>query len=201
MRDIPWAAWDSERRLWNIPYRSWEELRRRWPAIEAAARRNEPEARRRRAQDRQGTGDHEAARARARELRLRRYPVPADDLPPIGRIVMTRLGAVAFLEVSGECVEPVQAEVYGVPAGINASLVWARWERPSLADLVKAWPARRAAEPAELRRGWWRPTLEELREERRTARSLERARATRLQKAGPRPTSATAARSDAEPGG
>jgi hypothetical protein len=46
---------------------------------------------------------------------------------------------------------------------------------PVHAELVKAWPARTTPSPADLARGWWQPTIEALREERRRAASLERA--------------------------
>jgi hypothetical protein len=38
-------------------------------------------------------------------------------------------------------------------------------------------------QPIELTRGWWQPTIEELRPERRKAASLERGRATRKSQA------------------
>ena len=97
---------------------------------------------------------------------------------------MTHAGCVVFEAVTGELVEPVVAARFypGVTAG-PAALIWAAWRRPSHAELVQAWPARTAPSPADLARGWWRPTIEVLREERRRAASLERARVTRRSKA------------------
>ena len=48
LRQVPWAHWDDNSRTWHVPFRSYEELRKRWPVIEAAARRNEPDARKQR---------------------------------------------------------------------------------------------------------------------------------------------------------
>ena len=97
---------------------------------------------------------------------------------------MTHAGCVVFEAVTGELAEPmIAARFYpGVTAGPPA-LIWAAWRRPVHAELVKAWPARTAPSPADLARGWWQPTIEVLREERRRAASLERAQATRRAKA------------------
>jgi hypothetical protein len=54
MRAIPWAWWDAANRIWRVPFRSYEDLRRRWPEIEEAARRNEPEAKKRRRAEQPG---------------------------------------------------------------------------------------------------------------------------------------------------
>jgi hypothetical protein len=52
-RDIPYPRWDSNLlRIWHVPFRAYDALRMHWTAIEAAARRNEPEERRRRAEAR-----------------------------------------------------------------------------------------------------------------------------------------------------
>ena len=93
---------------------------------------------------------------------------------------MTHIGSVVFEAVTGELVEPMTAARFypGVTTG-PAPLIWADWRRPSHAELVQAWPARTAPGPAELARGWWQATIEVLREERRRAASLERARLTR----------------------
>ncbi|CCM72268.1 hypothetical protein BN406_05986 (plasmid) [Sinorhizobium meliloti Rm41] len=64
IREIPYAYWDADRRLWTVPYRSFDELRRRWPAIEAAAQRSEPEARKARREAIRGTEEDEALKAR-----------------------------------------------------------------------------------------------------------------------------------------
>ncbi len=60
LRSIPWARWDDELRVWRVPFRSYEALRREWPAIEAAARRNEPDERKRRQEE---EGSHRSMRA------------------------------------------------------------------------------------------------------------------------------------------
>lgn len=72
-----------------------------------------------------------------------------------------------FEAVTGEVVDPkVAARFYpGVSAGTGA--------------MVRAWPAPEAAGTAEAARGWWRPTTQVLREERRKAASRVRTRATR----------------------
>jgi hypothetical protein len=184
LRSVPWARWDPALKAWRVPFRSFEELRRRWPAIEDAGRRAEPEERRKREEGRKASPGHGDRRAEAAERRRHRYPVPEDAPPPLGRVLMTHAGCVVFAAVTGEPAEPaVAARSYpGVAAG-PAALVWAALRRPSHAELVGAWPARAAPSPADLARGWWRPTIEVLREERRRAASLERAQATRRAKA------------------
>jgi hypothetical protein len=109
--------------------------------------------------------------------------VAEDASPPLDRMLMTHAGCVVFEAVTGELVEPmIAARFYpGVTAG-SAALIWAAWRRPCHAELVQAWPARTPPGPADLARGWWQPTIEVLREERRRAASLERARATRQSK-------------------
>jgi hypothetical protein len=184
LRQVPWAWWDGDARVWRVPYRSWEELRRRWPAIDAAARRNEPDAlRQRRAADNLSPA-HASAQASARERRRRRYPVPVASLPPLGRILMTGRGAVAFVEVTGECVEDEIAREHYQEVRSEAPLVWALWRRPSHEELVQTWPARSPPTAEELRRGWWSATLDELRHERRKTRAIERASATRQRARG-----------------
>ena len=180
LRAVPWARWDPASKAWRVPFRSFEELRRHWPAIEEAARQAEPEARRKRQESRKVSPEHGERRAEAAERRRHRYPVPEDALPPPGRVLMTHAGPVVFEAATGELVEPTVATRFypGVAAG-PAALVWAAWRRPSHAELVQARPARRAPGPAESARGWWQPTIEALREERRRAASLERGRATR----------------------
>jgi hypothetical protein len=186
LRAVPWARWDPASKAWRVPFRSYEELRRRWPAIEDAARRAEPEERRKRTADRKASPAHDETRAAAAERRRHRYPVPADALPPLGRVMMTHAGPVVFEAVTGELVEPAIASRFypDVVVAEPAALIWAGWRRPTHAELVQAWPARIAADPSALARGWWQPTIETLREERRRAASLERARATRRGKSG-----------------
>ncbi|CAM5765402.1 hypothetical protein LMIY3S_01471 [Labrys miyagiensis] len=180
LRKVPWARWDEEMKAWRVPYRSWHELSRFWPAIEEAARRNEPETRRRRHEERRGTAEHEEAKVQASERRRHRYPVPAGDLPPPDRIVMTIHGAVLFIDVTGEIAEDaIVSRFYpGIATGMG-TLVWGLWRKPTHAELVAAWPSHWPPSERELARGWWSPTLDELREERRKTRSSERARATR----------------------
>ncbi|MBP0445868.1 hypothetical protein J8J14_13915 [Roseomonas sp. SSH11] len=183
LRQVPWARWDPALKAWRVPFRSFEELRRRWPAIETAARLAEPGERRKREESRKASPEHGERQAEAAERRRRRYPVPEDALPPVGRVLMTHVGCVLFEEITGELVEPaVAAAFYPAVTSGPAALVWAAWRRPSHAELVQAWPARVPPGPAEQARGWWQPTIETLREERRRAASLERARETRRAK-------------------
>jgi hypothetical protein len=184
LRAVPWARWDPALKAWRVPFRAVEELRRHWPAIEAAAREAEPEARRRREEERRASPAHAERQAEAAERRRRRYPVPEDAPPPPGRVLMTHAGPAVFEAPTGEVADPaVAARFYpGVVTG-SATLLWAAWRRPDHAELVQAWPARTPPPPAELARGWWQPTLEVLREERRRAAALERARATRRSRA------------------
>lgn len=183
LREVPWARWDPGLKAWRVPFRSYEELRRRWPAIEGAARRAEPEERRKREEGRKASPQHGERRAEAAERRRHRYPVPEDALPPFGRALMTHLGPAVFEEVTGKLVDPAVAVRFypGVTAG-SAALVWACWRRPTHTELIQAWPARTTPSSADLMRGWWQPTIESLREERRQTASLERARATRRAK-------------------
>jgi hypothetical protein len=183
LRVVPWAWWDSELKAWRVPFRSWEDLRRRWPTIEAAAQRNEPAERRKRLQARKGTAEQQAVAARAAETRRRRYPVPDESLPPLERVVMTHQGAVIFTDVTGEIVEDdIGKRFYPDVSAAGMTLVWATWRKPSHDELVKAWPARWPADTRDLARGWWQPTIEELRVERRQAASIERALQTRRRK-------------------
>ena len=177
---VPWAHWDPALKAWRVPFRSCAELQKRWPAIEAAARRAEPEERRKRAESRKASPEQADRRAEAAERRRNRYPVPEDALPPLGRVVMTHAGCIIFEAVTGELADPrIAARFYPAVGAGAATLIWATWRRPSHAALVQAWPARAAPGPAELARGWWQPRIEVLRQERRKAASLERARNTR----------------------
>ncbi|WP_338663499.1 hypothetical protein VQH23_25535 [Pararoseomonas sp. SCSIO 73927] len=180
LREVPWARWDPASRAWQVPFRSLEALRRHWPAIEAAARQAEPEERRKRREARATAPEDGERRAEAAERRRKRYPVPEQALPPTDRVLMTHVGSVVFEAVTGEPVEPaLAARFYPAVAAAPAALVWASWRRPEHEELVRAWPARTPPGPDELARGWWQPTIEVLREERRGAASRERARATR----------------------
>lgn len=59
MREVPFASWDGDRRAWTVPYRSYEVLRRHWSRIEEAARRNEPEERKKRREANRGSERNE----------------------------------------------------------------------------------------------------------------------------------------------
>ncbi|ESY73879.1 hypothetical protein NKH57_29700 [Mesorhizobium sp. M1050] len=175
---VPWASWDDELRAWRVPFRSYETLRRRWPHIEQAAQHAEPEERKRRLAATRNTAAYKAAQQRASERRRHRYPLPLQDLPTLGRAVATmQYGIVVFTEISGELVELSDAATFyphAMPA--TGDFVWGKWRSATLAELVSTWPARSAAGPSERFRGWWRPTLAELRLARRNARSSERRR-------------------------
>jgi hypothetical protein len=180
LRAVPWAWWDSELKAWHVPFRSWEELQKRWPAIEAAAQRNEPAERRKRQQAREGTPEQQEVAARAVERRQRRYPVPDEGPPPLGRVVMTHQGAIIFDTVTGELVDKdIANSRYPRVSMIGVTLIWAMWHKPTHAELIKAWPARAPTDPRDLARGWWQPTIDELRVERRRVASTERAMITR----------------------
>lgn len=174
IREIPHARWDADRRLWTVPYRSFEELRQRWPAIEAAAERNEPETRRARREAIEGTEQDEARRARTRERRRKRYPAPSNDAPPLDRAIGTHVGVVFFIGTDGELADPTTVSAFYFPAVDGEEYVWASWRPGSLDELVATWPSRTPPEQHELNRGWWMPTLEELRDARRNARSRRR---------------------------
>ncbi|MGO4175960.1 hypothetical protein [Bosea sp. TAF32] len=180
LRAVPWAWWNGEDKAWHVPFRSIDELRRRWPAIEAAAERSEPEARRQRREAAKSEPEYEGTKATAAEHRRRRYPVPASELPPTDRVLMSHEGPLVVLEVTGEIV-PMEtaARHYPWSSGQSDDLVWALWRRATHEELVKTWPARRPTTPDAFLRGWWQPTLEELRAARRAARSLDRAQETR----------------------
>ncbi|SDA24117.1 hypothetical protein SAMN02799622_03328 [Methylobacterium sp. UNC378MF] len=180
LRQVPWARWNPASKAWRVPFRSFEELRRRWQGIEAEARRAEPEARRERERSRRASQEHGERLAEAAERRRNRYPVPEDALPPLGCVVMTHAGCAMFEAVTGEVVEAsVATRFYPDVLAETGTLIWATLRRPTHDELVRAWPAQAASVPVELARGWWQPTIEVLREERRRAASLERAQATR----------------------
>ncbi|MBZ6078581.1 hypothetical protein [Microvirga puerhi] len=179
MRRIPWARWDPAAKIWRVPFRSYDALLSLWPEIEAAARRNEPEARRRR---RQKMKDQGASPVRQTERRRFRYPVPEDELPPLGELVATRTwGIVIFEAVDTEPLREVVAEdLYPhVKPSLNR-YVWAHWRVPLLSEIYRARPAKAADDPMNIaRRGWWLPDREELREKARELRRMERSVQTR----------------------
>ncbi len=174
IREIPYARWDADRRLWTVPYRSSEELRQRWQAIEAAAERGEPAARRARRQAIKGTEEDEASKARSRERRRKRYPVPAGDTPPFDCAIGTHIGIVFFTKTDGELADPVTVSAFYFAAAEGEDYVWVSWRGGSVEELVTTWPARTPPEQHERDRGWWIPTLEELRTARRAAKSRRR---------------------------
>ena len=96
---------------------------------------------------------------------------------------MTHLGAVVFTDITGELVDDdILKSFYPDASTAGATRVWATWRKPTHDQLVKAWPSRAPADTGHPARGWWQPTIEELRGARRTAASTERALATRRAK-------------------
>ncbi|MGO4574330.1 hypothetical protein [Microvirga sp. 2TAF3] len=177
MRAIPWARWDPERRIWRVPFRSYEELLGRWPEIEEAARRNEPEAKRLRREEKRRRGIDKTD-IMQRERRRRRYPVPGDDLPPLGQPVATlSWGVVVFEEIVAEpLTEPSMRDLYPHLREPLSNYVWAHWRMPILQELYRTKSARESEDP-ELRasRGWWLANRNELQERARQLRQMERA--------------------------
>ncbi|MGF6178592.1 hypothetical protein [Ensifer sp. 4252] len=198
LRSIPWARWDDEMRAWRVPFRSYEALRRSWADIEAAARASEPDERKRRQEAEKHSPKYQRAKLHYDERRRRRYPVPAEALPPIGQAVMTfSYGVVIVTEVAGEIADPDDIKrFYPHAAADPRDFVWVRWRLASLSELVATWPARDRPNDFEKGRGWWNPSLDELRISRAQARSLERKKQRRLsrphgEKPGPAPREAT----------
>lgn len=183
IRELPFARWDADRRLWTVPYRSFDELRRRWPTIEMAAERNEPEMRKARREAIKCTEEDEAYKARLRERRRKRYPVPANDGPPLERAVSTHVGVVFFTGTGGELADTAAIDAFYFSARRDENYVWASWRSGSLEELVTTWPARTSPGRQELERGWWLPTLDELRTARRNAKSRRRTRERREKEA------------------
>lgn len=177
MRDVPFASWDRDRRVWTLPYRSYEQLHRRWAEIEAAAVRNEPEARKQRASQRRGSPQDLASRARATERRRRRYPLDPNNLPPLGRPVMTRsFGVVVFIGCDGESVDGDTLGSQYADFPEHHDYVWGRWRPADLDELIKTWPSRTGSTTEIDDALWWQPTLDDLRVARKAARGLERRR-------------------------
>ncbi|KQV37666.1 MULTISPECIES: hypothetical protein [unclassified Rhizobium] len=178
IRQVPFARWDGDHKVWRVPFASYDDLVEHWEVIEAEARRCEPGERRKRAEARKGTEDERKARRRTAERRRRRIPLPASGLPPLDRAVATlAYGIVVVTEITGEVADGEGiADLYPT---ISEDQVWGLWRTPTLEELVHTWPSRREPAKEERRRGWWLPTLEELREARRTARARERRRVQR----------------------
>lgn len=108
LRQVPFARWNGDYKVWEIPFASYDDLQDRWETIEEAAKRSEPEERRKRADARRGTEEEAKAKRRSTERRKRRLPVSSDDLPPLGRPVATATyGVVVITDVSGEIVDLV----------------------------------------------------------------------------------------------
>lgn len=177
MRKVPFASWDPDRRIWTVPYRSYEALRGHWDHIETAARRNEPEARKRRQAERRGTEKERASRLRAGERLRRRYPLLPDDPPPLGRPVMTpTYGIVIFTGINGELVDPEILRSFYADIPGDEQYVWGRWRTATLEELVRTWPSRPGSAQETAGAVWWQPTIDQLRAARKAARSLERRR-------------------------
>lgn len=174
LRQIPFARWNGDDKVWEIPFASYDELQHRWETIEEAAKRSEPEERRKRAEARKGTEQEAKAKRRTSERNKRRLPVSSDDLPPIGRPVATSFGIVVITEVTGEIVDPQQIVEHHPDA--SDEHVWAGWRTATLDEMIHTWPTREVSGEYERIRGWWQPTLDELRDARTAAKSRERRR-------------------------
>jgi hypothetical protein len=85
LRQVPFARWNGDDKVWEIPFASYDDLQHRWETIEEAAKRSEPEERRKRAEARKGTEEEARTKRRTTERKKRRLPVSSDDLPPFGR--------------------------------------------------------------------------------------------------------------------
>lgn len=179
LRGVPWALWDRDERVWRVPFRSLEDLRERWLAIEFAAQRAEPSERKRRRETLKSSPQFAEIRECEAERRRRRYSVPSSDLPPPGRPVMTAIGIVVVTGSDGELADRTAISKSYPHTKADDGHIWVLWRSPSLEELVRTWPARRQPDEGELARGWWQPTLDDLRPARRKARSIERAIATR----------------------
>lgn len=94
--------------------------------------------------------------------------------PPLDRAIGTHVGVVFFIGTDGELADPTTVSAFYFPAVDGEEYVWASWRPGSLDELVATWPSRTPPEQHELNRGWWMPTLEELRDARRNARSRRR---------------------------
>jgi hypothetical protein len=81
-------------------------------------------------------------------------------------------GVVVIIDVTGEIVD--LSEVLEQYPHADDEHVWALWRLPTLEELVHTWPAKSEMRQEEKDRGWWQPTLEELRKARRAAKSRER---------------------------
>ncbi|WP_246617950.1 hypothetical protein [Rhizobium populisoli] len=144
--------------------------------IEEAAKRAEPEERRKLAEARKGTDEEAKAKRRTSERRKKRLPVPINDLPLLGRpVATTSFGIVVLTEITDEFVDADEIAEHH-PDSDNEH-VWAGWRVATLDDLVHTWPARTEPGEYERLRRWWQPTFDELRVARSSAKSRERRRA------------------------
>lgn len=179
LRGVAWAAWDPEEKAWRVPYRSLEALRSCWLSIEIAARRAEPSERKRRRDELKLSPEFPDIQRREAEKRRKRLSVQASQLPPPGRPLSTVRGIVVVTGSDGELVDLGRAVEAEHGAELTEDRVWVFWRSPTLEELIRTWPARREPEAMERARGWWQPTLEELRAARRKTKSIDRAVATR----------------------
>ncbi|TWF49500.1 hypothetical protein [Neorhizobium alkalisoli] len=178
LRQIPFARWNGDDKVWEVPYASYDDLQHRWESIEEGAKRAEPEERRKRAEARKGTEEEVKAKRRALERKKKRLPVPSDDRPPLDRPVATAaFGIVVITEITGELVDPAEVAEYHPDA--DDEHIWAGRRAPTLEELVQTWPAKAGPGEYERLRGWWQPQIEELRAAIRSAKSRERRRTRR----------------------
>jgi hypothetical protein len=181
LRSIPWARWNPDQKIWHVPFRSYEQLRQLWPIIEEAARRNEPEERKKLREERKRLGPEPPDPVQV-ERRRRRFPVPGDDLPPLDVPLATiAWGVVIFEDIDSiPTQEVVESGLYPHAAGHPGQYVWARWRMPSLQEVYRMRP-RREPDDMVLRevRGWWIPSREELQERARKLREIGRAQRSR----------------------
>ncbi len=120
---------------------------------------------------------------KTRRLRQGRENAGASDIrfpptiaPPLTRAIGTHVGVVFFIGMDGELVDPATMSAFYFPMNEGGEYVWASWRPGALEELVTTWPARTPPGQDELDRGWWMPTLEELRNARRDAKSRRHAR-------------------------
>ena len=184
LRAVPWASWDSEERVWRVPFRSLEALRARWLSIEIAARRAEPNERKRRRDELKRSPDFAEIKKLEAERRRKRLPFASSQLPPPGRPVATANGVVVVTGSDGELAELGAIATLYPGHRVSGDEVWVFWRSPTVEELVRTWPARRPPDAGELERGWWQPTLDELRVARRKAKTIELARRTKAVRAG-----------------
>ena len=67
LRQVPFARWNGDDKNGEIPFASYDDLQHRWETIEEAAKRSEPEERRKRAEARRGTEEEAKAKRRTNE--------------------------------------------------------------------------------------------------------------------------------------